>query len=250
MKDSCNSEIRIGVVGWSIRKEQALAFASEGTHLERYSRVFPCVEINTSFYRPHRRATYERWAASVPNLFRFAVKMHREITHRRMLIDFREPLIQFLSEVAGLGNKLGPVLVQLPPSLPFDATARDFLEELRQRFAGSIVCEPRHESWFEPAPEQLLAELRIARAAADPAIAPTAANPGGWEGLKYYRLHGSPRMYYSSYSDDYLADLSRRLLEDGRTAPVWCIFDNTAEGAATVNALNLAQRIALLAGAL
>jgi uncharacterized protein YecE (DUF72 family) len=239
-----NREVRIGVVGWSIRKEQAVVFPSEGTHLERYAGAFACVEINTSFYRPHRVATYQRWAASVPDRFRFAVKMHREITHDRQLVDVREPLDRFLSEIAGLGAKLGPVLVQLPPSLPFDANARRFFTELRRQFAGQIVCEPRHRNWFAPAPEQLLAELEIARVAADPIVTPTAGVPGGWNGLRYYRLHGSPRMYYSAYSEDYLSTLAQRLLEVMRTAPVWCIFDNTAEGAATVNALTLAQRMA------
>jgi uncharacterized protein YecE (DUF72 family) len=236
--------VRIGVVGWSIRKEQASVFASEGTHLKRFARVFPCVEINTSFYRPHRIVTYERWAASVPDRFRFAVKMHREITHLRQLVDAREPLDRFLSEIAGLGDKLGPVLVQMPPSLSFDANANRFFSELRLQFAGNIVCEPRHRSWFEPAPERLFSDLKIARVAADPAVTSTAAMPGGWNGLRYYRLHGSPRTYYSAYSDEYLETLAKRLREEMRTAPVWCIFDNTAEGAATVNALTLARQMA------
>ena len=78
---------------------------------------------------------------------------------------------------------------------------------------------------------------RIARVAADPAV--TTSEPGGWNGLVYYRLHGSPQMYYSSYSDVYLETVAKTLSAAQRTAAVWCIFDNTAVGAATMNALDL-----------
>ena len=72
---------RIGCAGWSIHKDAAAAFPVEGSHLERYARVFPAVEINSSFYRPHKPETYARWADSVPDGFRFAVKVPRAITH-------------------------------------------------------------------------------------------------------------------------------------------------------------------------
>src|SRR3954449_13476072 len=104
----------IGTAGWSIPKEHAAPFPPTRSHLERYGAVFNAVEINSSFYRPHRRATYERWAASVRDGFRFAVKMPKAITHERRLRDAGELLNRFLSEVAGLGPKLGPLLVQLP----------------------------------------------------------------------------------------------------------------------------------------
>lgn len=81
----------------------------------------------------------------------------------------------------------------------------------------------------------------VARVAADPACVPAAARPGGWRGLSYYRMHGSPKVYYSSYSEAFIVALAERLQEDlsaGRE--VWCIFDNTTLGAATRNALDLA----------
>ena len=233
------SIIRVGTAGWSIPKEVAAAFPTEGSHLERYAQVFGAVEINSSFYRPHRRTTYERWAASVPQTFRFAVKVPKAITHEHRLRAAGEPLDQFLSEVGGLGSKLGPLLVQLPPSLAFEPGVADrFLEELRRHMEGQIACEPRHRSWFMPEVEGLLDRLRIGRVAADPAPAPGADQPGGWAGLTYYRLHGSPRVYYSSYNDAAIhAVMDRLSLRAAEGSACWCIFDNTAAFAATGNAL-------------
>ena len=237
-------KILVGCVGWNIRKEHAPHFPQDGSHLQRYAARFPLVEINTSFYRSHKPATYERWAATVPEDFRFAVKMPREITHRRRLVDFTELLEPFLDEVGRLGVKLGPILVQLPPSLNFEATvAERFFSELRARFAGDVVCEARHATWFAPDAETLLIAFQIARVAADPAAVPHAAELPGWNGLVYYRLHGTPQVYYSNYSDEYLGVLALRISQQATEAPVWCIFDNTALGAATTNALDLQRRL-------
>jgi uncharacterized protein YecE (DUF72 family) len=231
--------IRIGTAAWSIPKPHAHAFPAEGSHLERYGATFNAVEINSSFYRPHRRSTYERWASAVPDDFRFAVKMPKAITHEHRLADSDALLDRFLFEVAGLGGRLGPILVQLPPKLSFQSGSSDaFLHGLRDRFSGDVVCEPRHASWFAPDVDGLLEELGIARVAADPAPVSGAGAPGAWRGLSYYRLHGSPRIYYSPYEAETLSKITARLLDDrlqGRA--VWCIFDNTAAFAATHDAL-------------
>lgn len=237
--------IRIGTAGWSVPKEHGAAFPADGSHLERYAAVFDTVEINSSFYRPHRPATYERWAASVPDGFRFSVKVPKAITHERRLKAAHDLVERFLSEASGLGPKLGPLLVQLPPSLPFEAGASDtFLHELRSRVAGEIVCEPRHRSWLSPEVDALLDELRIARVAADPAPVPGAGEPGGWRNLSYYRLHGSPRIYHSPYGEQALTAIADKLVE-GAAAGVrsWCIFDNTAAFAATHDALATRARL-------
>jgi len=238
--------IRIGCAGWNIPAQHAELFPSGGSHLERYAHWFSAVEINTSFYRPHRPATYARWAAATPADFCFAVKVPREITHRRRLADFAESLDRFLGEVSELGPKLGVLLVQLPPSLRFEpARAGDFFTALRERHAGGIVCEPRHASWFATAPEQLLARLQVGRVAADPPPARGADQPGGWHGLTYYRMHGSPEMYISGYSPAVLDTLAEAIRETAaREQPAWCIFDNTAQGAATGDALALIERLA------
>lgn len=220
-------------------------FPTSGSHLERYAQRFDAVEINTSFYRPHRVSTYERWALAVPDRFRFAVKIPRAITHEHRLENAEEALARFLNEVAGLGPNLGPLLLQLPPSLPFRAkTAGVFLHHLRRSVPGSIVCEPRHASWFAPAVERLLEELQIARVAADPAPVPGASEPGGWRGLAYHRLHGSPRIYYSAYPPKVLDSLAKRIADAAlNEVPSWCIFDNTAAFAATGDAIATVERL-------
>jgi uncharacterized protein YecE (DUF72 family) len=236
--------VHIGCAGWAIPREYVEHFPEHGTHLERYAQRLPAVEINSSFYRPHRPETYARWAASVPESFQFAVKVPREITHTRRLRNVAEPLDRFLSECMELGTTLGPLLVQLPPSLRFDVTSVEaFFTTLRAGFSGSVVCEPRHASWFTDEAEQLLVHAQVARVAADPAPVPEAAHPGGWPGLVYYRLHGSPEMYTSSYSAAFLETLSQTLHVTAQAVPTWCIFDNTALGAAMANALDVYARL-------
>ncbi len=235
------ADVRVGSAGWSIPGEQAGNFPGEGGHLARYSRRLPAVEINSSFHRPHRPSTYARWAAETPEGFAFAVKVPKEITHQRRLVDVAEPLGRFLDEVAALGAKRGPLLVQLPPSFGFDAgVVERFFSEVRDRAPGLVACEPRHPSWFGPEADRLLAGLEVARVAADPAVVPMAAEPGGWGGLAYYRLHGSPRIYHSAYDPAALESLAGRL---AGAAPAWCFFDNTASGAATADALGLLGRL-------
>jgi uncharacterized protein YecE (DUF72 family) len=239
--------VYVGCAGWSLPRDAQPHFPAEGTHLVRYAGRLPAVEINSSFYRPHRASTYARWAASVPAGFRFSVKVPRAITHERRLIDAEPLLDAFLDGVAALGPALGCLLVQLPPSLALAPAAADaFFAALRARHAGPAVVEPRHASWFGPEAGALLAARQIGQVAADPARVPAAAAPGGWPGTVYYRLHGSPRVYYSAYDAAYLDALAARLraaaLAPG-AAPPWCVFDNTASGAATANALDLLERV-------
>jgi len=232
----------VGCAGWSLPRAQWPQFAAQGSHLERYAGRFSAVEINSAFYRPHRVQTYARWAESTPEGFRFAVKLPQTVTHELRLVDSMGPLDGFLEQVAGLGPKLGCLVVQLPPSLAFDAAvARRFLSGFRRRHGGTIALEPRHETWFAPAAQALLERFNIARVLADPVLFPAAAAPGGDERLIYLRLHGSPRRYWSRYEDELLWRLAARLrLARAGGAQCWCIFDNTAGGEAVGNALTLA----------
>ncbi|QYF93297.1 DUF72 domain-containing protein [Massilia sp. PAMC28688] len=231
-----------GCAGWTITRDTAHAFETDGSHLERYARVFPAVEINSSFYRPHQVRTYERWAASVPDDFRFSVKLPRTITHDARLVDIGTPLDQFAAEAGALGHKLGCVLVQLPPKLEFDAmVAAPFFARLQDSFGCTIACEARHPSWFGAQATALLTECAVVRVIADPAKGQDGPHVPTTSTM-YVRLHGSPRIYYSSYPDDYLAQLARDLddhVAAGRT--VWLIFDNTASGASLANALSIAS---------
>lgn len=224
----------IGTAGWSIPAAYKDRFPATGTHLEKYAARLTAVEINSSFYRPHQRKTYERWAASVPDDFRFAVKVPRSITQDRRLKEYDDLLRRFADEVSGLGGKLGVLLAQLPPSLVYDAqAAAAFFTGLRK--LGAVACEPRHASWFTPQADAALEKLKVARVAADPPRAPGDGVPGGWRGFAYWRLHGSPKIYYSDYPQAALDALAPKLGPKD-----WCIFDNTAAFAATGNALALA----------
>jgi uncharacterized protein YecE (DUF72 family) len=232
--------ITVATAGWSIPRASATRFPGEGSHLQRYARVLPGVEINSSFYREHAFATYQRWASQTPRSFRFAVKIPQAITHDARLRGARGPMKAFLDGIAGLGSRLGPLLIQLPPSLHFERrVARNFFTMLRELHDGYVVCEPRHATWFTPAAEDLLQQHRIARVAADPAPVPAAAAPGGWSGVAYYRLHGSPRMYWSIYDARRLGRWTQEVLALPRKTRIWCVFDNTAAGGATANALGM-----------
>jgi uncharacterized protein YecE (DUF72 family) len=215
--------------------------------LERYARTFSATEITTSFYRHHQLRTYERWASSVGADFRFAVKAPRALTHEGTLIADDAVVDRFVSEVAGLGNKLRVLLVQLPPSLEFmPAQAARFFKQLQRRISTvAIVCEPRHQSWNCSAAEALCKSHGVARAAADPARWTQDAVPGGDLRLAYFRMHGSPRIYFSDYEPQRLADLARQLQAALQTSEeVWCIFDNTAHGHAIGNALVVQRTLA------
>jgi len=233
--------ILIGTAGWTLPKPEQAEFPADGSHLSRYAARFPVAEINSSFHRPHRVSTWARWADEVPPGFRFSAKLPKTITHQQKLVDVEALLDTFLGEAGALGDRLACLLVQLPPSLELDpAVAERFFLALRERTAAAVACEPRHASWFSGDADALLAGLGVARVAADPARVPAAAEPGGARDVVYHRLHGSPRMYYSAYEGDFVARLAGRLRADAAGArEVWCIFDNTAAGAATRNALDL-----------
>jgi uncharacterized protein YecE (DUF72 family) len=233
----------IGCAGWTIPKDAAAAFPEAGSHLERYAAVFPVVEINSSFYRPHRPQTYARWAASVPEHFRFSVKLPKTISHEACLRDAEALLEQFAQEVGNLADKLGCVLVQLPPKQEFDAAvAGAFFEQLQTALPSMIACEGRHASWFGDDATALMRERGITRVMADP--------PAGQSGphvqtstAAYIRLHGAPRVYYSAYSDEFLGQLAARIVDETSAGKdVWCIFDNTAAGQAVPNALDLLHK--------
>jgi uncharacterized protein YecE (DUF72 family) len=176
--------------------------------------------------------------------FRFSVKLPKTISHARPGDHAEADIERFAGEVAGLGEKLGVVLLQFPPSRVFQ---QDQIETLFASLSANLpcplACEPRHASWFVPSVETLLADLHVARVAADPPPADGAEAPGGWSGLHYHRLHGAPRIYYSNYEPQAIDALRANVEDEAHDADVWCIFDNTAAGAAAANALELMGRL-------
>lgn len=230
----------LGCAGWSLPSAHAAAFGEGSSALQRYASRFNAVEINSSFYRPHRPDTYARWAASVPDGFRFAVKMPQAISHVCGLRGAAPLLDPFLRGVRELGDHLGALLLQLPPRLAYDGrVASAFFRALRRRSDVPVACEPRHASWFGDRADALLQAHGIARVAADPARFGPAARPGGALHWSYWRWHGHPRIYYSSYPLPVLRELAAQVSAARRQGPAWVVLDNTAHGHAVPNALQL-----------
>jgi uncharacterized protein YecE (DUF72 family) len=230
----------VGTAAWANPPRERPQRGS-ASHLVHYSKSFNAVEINSSFYRSHRRETYERWRDITPAMFRFSVKMPGSITHECALRRCSRELQQFLSETSGLARKLGVVLVQLPASLAFETrVAGRFFDSLAALSSARVACEPRHTSWFTARADDLLQRHGIARVAADPSKNHGGTQPGGALNLAYYRLHGSPRTYYSAYSAEFLSHLATQIRGlNAVTRDVWCIFDNTARHEAWPNAQRL-----------
>ena len=175
--------------------------------------------------------------------------MPRTITHELKLEDARDPFVTFLAQTDGLAEKRGPILVQLPPSLSFDASVvTRFLDVVRTMYKGALVCEPRHATWFSPAVASLLDRYEVSRVAADPPPVPEASALAGSPHVAYFRLHGSPRKYWSRYDEDAIATLAMTVRSLATAAEAWCVFDNTASGAAIENAWELRERLLIEAG--
>lgn len=243
-----NLPYRIGTAGWSIPSQIRHLFMTEGSHLQRYARVFNCVEINSSFYRDHKPDTYARWAASTPTDFHFSIKLSRHFTQDTGLEDIGLKLQETLASISQLKNKWGALLVQLPPRLEFsEKMAGCFLQELRQHFFGVVLWEPRHPSWGKKEAIELLNQFNISKVLADPEPCLVDKNLRTLvESDRYYRLHGTPNIYKSRYSKEIISRLADRLLHpDDLPKSTWVIFDNTTYGYATENALELQKLVQL-----
>ena len=225
------------MAGWANPPEKRADRQGARSHLAHYAVHFSCVEINSSFYRPHRGTTYARWRDETPAAFRFSVKFPRAITHESGLRRTASEVSRFYEEIGCLQPKLAAVLVQLPPKLEYSAArARSFFQSVPTLGGTVVACEPRHASWFSAAADEALRRLGISRVAADPARWPGAGISGGARNFAYYRWHGSPKMYYSKYTLGQLAAFAAQLEKAG-AKDSWCIFDNTARHAAWDDAL-------------
>lgn len=236
---------RIGIAGWSFSSADSALFGEGESVLSRYATRFNAVEINSSFHRSHQHKTYVRWADSVPNDFRFSVKIPKTITHQAKLRATGKLQDQFLAEVSGLGDRLGGLLIQLPPSLALDPRiVSTFFSVVLRRTSVSLACEPRHASWFTSQAEDILMRHKVTRVAADPAKIAGSDRVAGSGPWRYWRWHGSPRMYYSGYTAQALHELVKAVrCETPEGVEPWIIFDNTAHGHASSNAFQLQTRL-------
>jgi uncharacterized protein YecE (DUF72 family) len=205
----------IGTAGWSVPNSMRELFPQTGSHLQRYSSVFNAVEVNTSFYKDHLPKTYERWAQTVPEDFRFSVKLSKYFTHERCLNVSEADLILVLDSIFHLGDKLGALLVQLPPSLTLEA---------------------------KTAPEglQMMKRYHLSKVFADPAPCPLPDQEALSSSPSYYRLHGSPEIYRSAYDLPFVSSISEEIKSHPGSA-AWCIFDNTTFGWSHENAYQLQE---------
>jgi len=233
-------KVWIGTSGWTYRHWRGRFYPedlSPKKWLEYYCRFFDTVELNSPFYRIPRRRAFEGWKARTPEGFLFAVKASRLITHVRKLKGTEAELQWFFSEVQGLGEKLGPVLFQTPPSLKADlGLLVDFLKALPP---GRYAFEFRHPSWFSPDVYRILEEHGATLCVADSPRFPKEMVVVG--PFLYLRLHGSQRLYASLYTREELsrwAEFIRNALGSG-AEEAFCYFDNDYEAYAVRNALEL-----------
>lgn len=230
--------MRVGTAGWNIPAQFRSSFPEEGSHLTRYSQILNAVEINSTFYKFHQAKTFERWASETPEDFEFSIKLHQSFTHKCELKPKAKELKEFFSSVHHLGPKFKVLLLQFPGKMLFhEKCMARFYDLVRKNFDGYIVVEPRNETWLSKESRLLLREFNISKVIADPERCPSQLKSvHTYGGLAYYRLHGSPVIYRSSYSAAYLKKLKKELQGHKRG---WCIFDNTTFGSATENALFL-----------
>jgi uncharacterized protein YecE (DUF72 family) len=234
--------LRIGTSGWQYRDWRPAKGEEQGERLypaglpqrlwlERYASHFDLVEVNNAFYRLPERSTFEQWRERTPPDFLFAVKMSRYLTHVKRLKEPAEPVARFLDRAEPLGDKLGPVLLQLPPTLKADLGA---LDETLSQFPRRVrtVVEPRHESWFTDDCRRLLAAHGTALCWADRKGRPvtplwTTADFG------YLRLHEGRARPWPRYGRTALNTWVERL---AGVPEAFVFFNNDQHGAAVVDA--------------
>ena len=234
--------IRVGCAGWAVSKELAERFPADGTHLAKYAERFPAVEINSSFYRSHRPATYARWADSVPDDFRFSIKVPRRQSRAS---PWRSRVCPTASAMGEFNSAVNPdhYSSSYRQACCSPPTWRQlFSLRLRDRFGGDIVVEPRHASWFVSEAET--ADDRVSRDSCGSRSASSHGLAARWLGRA--DLPPAPWIAENALLDILFPlifrTLSRRLSQPPSSAEV-CIFDNTAAGSAIANAFELLDRL-------
>ncbi len=244
------AEARIGTSGWHYAHWGAGVFYPEGLKkgewLAHFATLFDTVEINSSFYHLPKEQTFRKWSETAPGGFTFAVKASRYITHINRLKDPNEAICRFLERARLLGEKLGPVLFQLPPSMKCDLgrleRTLDYLDRQKEIRPIRAAFEFRHASWFCDDVRRLLEERKAALCLGDlegcPVGEPTDSD------FVYVRRHGPSGRYRGCYSEDQLREDAKRTknwLGEGRD--VYVYFNNDVEGHAVRNALGLKELV-------
>ena len=243
------AQFRIGTSGWSYKHwiERFYPKSLKPVQwLQFYAKHFDTVEINSTFYHLPKETAVKNWHDGTPQNFLFALKMSRFITHRKKLRNVEEPLENFSARIALLREKIGPILVQLPPTMLFDAElAESFFRLVTTRLPSyRFAVEPRHPSWFSGVALMVYQKYRIALCMADsgehfPELQQLTSD------FVYLRFHGRDGLYNSDYSREQLLPFAQNIrtwLQDG--LDVYAYFNNDIEGFAIKNAMMLRELVA------
>ncbi|MBZ9639165.1 DUF72 domain-containing protein [Streptomyces sp. PSKA30] len=229
----------VGTSGWQYKDWRGLLYPDgcpTRLWLEEYAERFATVEINNAFYRLPTRENFEAWRDRVPGDFVVAVKASRYLTHIKRLRDPEEPVNRLMSHAEGLGDRLGPVLLQLPPTLRADA---DLLDACLACFPAGprIAVEPRHDSWWTPEVEAVLRSRGAALCWADVQARPVTPlwRTTDWG---YVRFHQGRAQPWPRYGRQSLRTWVQRIADtwsDGHD--VYAYFNNDPGGAAVEDAV-------------
>ncbi|MFF4058097.1 DUF72 domain-containing protein [Streptomyces sp. NPDC001668] len=232
----------VGTSGWQYKDWRGVLYP-DGVPvrlwLEEYTAHFPTVEINNAFYRLPTRETFEAWRKRVPGDFVVAVKASRYLTHIKRLKDPREPVDRLMSHAEGLGDRLGPVLLQLPPTLRADT---DLLDACLACFPAStrVAVEPRHESWWTPETREVLEARGAALCWADVRARPVSPlwRTTDWGYVRFHQGRAQPWPHYGRRSLETWAERIGTTWAGGED--VYVYFNNDPNGAAVRNAKTFA----------
>ena len=248
MQTTTVSNIHVGCSGWVYKHWRGL-FYPEGLPQKRwfdhYANEFDTVEINATFYRVPLASTFVGWREKAPPGFRYAVKVNRFITHLKKLFECEPEVARFIALAQLLGEKLGPLLYQLPPSLHKDiGRLETFLTLLPNELEH--VFEFRHESWYDKEVIELLGDHGIGFVAHD--LKGLRSPHWACGRTAYVRFHGTGGKYWGRYSDEELEEWSRWCVgEEQSGRSVWCYFNNDIHGHAIRDARALESMVGQIA---
>ena len=213
-----------------LKQDRMLAFYAE--HL-------PTVEINVSFYRMPTSKMLEEWKAQTPATFLFAVKAHRRITHVKRLKDVDDEMRWLSERVGELGERLGPVLFQLPPSLRADlGLLESFLATLRP--FPYVAMEFRHATWHQDPVYDLLRRHRVALCIAE--------DEEACEPLVHTAPFGYYRLHRLQYTDEQIVGWADHLRSNPEVRPAFCYFTHETGPEAIAYARRLTELVERAAG--
>jgi uncharacterized protein YecE (DUF72 family) len=242
--------IFVGTSGWQYRHWRDVLYPPDVPQkrwLEHYASRYETVENDGTFYRLPGRETFADWRARTPDDFVMAIKASRYLTHIRRLRDPAEPVARLMSSAGGLGSRLGPVLLQLPPNLAADAERLDACLAEFAKANAKVAVEPRHQSWWTDEIRDVLAARKVALCWADRRGRPVTPlwQTADWG---YLRFHEGAAQPWPRYGPGALRSwLNRIEAAWPDDVPVYAYFNNDQFGAAIADSQEFA-RLARVAG--